>query len=432
MQWGYIDFDFNSLFDMVQNLGLWIKQFLTTLTINFWAFMEHWMLSIEFFGLKNSELLEIAQGKDSSTSITSIFNDLVSSMTENQLLHAVVMVTTVLGVFYIFMKYGAVVYQNYFNKAKGHENVTTTDFFKRVFTSLIMLIVLPFVLINGFYFSIITGLTVSKELSKSPNYNTSKQIRAQYYYDHLEFGLSPTTYCVNSNAQAVFGGKGFRKLETSSFPIALKKENNQIALNDLYIRYCSEQLDNPKTISGAGINAIGTVDTYISYDWKGKPPAMVMQTLLSKTNLWHTPIRDTVPQFFFINLTSLLYALMGTIINLIVIYNVAMGLADVVALIIMLWYYCGEYLSMRNVTIFRSLNKKVIGIFATTFFILSMYGTFLHFVGVNEMNVINLIIGYALILSIFNGSSTIKGMVEPTSLGKPLGQSRAIRKSMGG
>ncbi len=337
-----------------------------------------------------------------------------------------VTVITVITIVFIFIKYAYVIFANFFLQIKDNSVGTLNSFIKKLLISLLICLVSPTILINGFLFFTALGMSAYSNININ-NLSNAEVVKVSFLRDSLKYGISPTTYCDNKVAQTNFGSNASKEIENLAFPTILRKDSDSAVEKDLYQTWCGEKLTYEQ-LNNSSLSYMGK--------WAGEYPAMIGQTLIDKVfqsngsfyvNLNYSTYEtaksdiDVFPFFpTFSNIgIQIISNLVYGIYPFIVLYATAKNFANLISLIVVMWLYIQAYINDSKGNAFQLYVRKISTIFLTQFFIIALF-----YISSSQLNVIrnnptteNLIMTIALIIATTKGSSLINEIVNVGSLG---------------
>ena len=342
-----------------------------------------------------------------------------------------VIAITTITITFIFIKYAYIIFADFFLQVKDNSVGSINTFVKKILISLIICLVSPTILINGFMFFSALGMSAYSGVGTN-GLSDAEVVKISFLRDSLKYGISPTTYCDNKTAQTNFGSNASKEIELLGFPSVLKPNSDSKIEQDLYNTWCGEKLTYKKLD-----------DSTLSYlgKWSGEYPAMVGQTLFDKVlqsdgdffvgigytsreaNLVSdTPMPPFVPLPKVTTGLRIAASIIGGIYPFVIIFATARNFVNLLSLILVMWLYVQAYINDNRGNAFKLYCQKIATVFLTQFFIVALF--YISSSQLNNMqnNVTpsSVFMCLALTLVTLRGSSIISEIVNVGNIGTGL------------
>lgn len=414
-QWGYINLN-NSAgdFTYLTHIVEYIKHSWTVTVLKICNFYLGIINYIKYGAMDEEQLEAVINGTSTSTQTTleTAYDWGKTFITDNSnVISRIITVSIILSLAAIILKYGTRIFTTYFmvNDSDDTAPAASTDFFKRTGFALLMSLILPYLLINGYLVFMQIGISAGNTImtDKTNKMMVSNQeaekIMARYYRDSKEYGISLTTYCENDQAQADFGGSGWQNALRDTAVIANSDDNY------LYITYCSEPLGEKSPV-----NKIDSKEYNNGESWVGKYPVMVAQHMfdvLPQDAFPKTPISSLV------SFTPIIGSIFYLVSMLIIFSSCTKDLSTLLGTMFGIWYYMRDYIESGGAgETLTGFYKRIFGIFMHEFFNIVLYVVIMdYWYSQEKISLISVLLAWAIFKIMKNSEGFIQDITQSTN-----------------
>ena len=442
-----------SLFDIGQHAGnIFVWHILTKIKLGIWMIINNIALALKYCMWDSESLYKLVTKKEELNggivnNISSISEVVFELLKNNDLIQAVIYVATTISVVAVVVKYGYVIFKTYFLNVGNEISLSPIDAFKRLLITLLVALLFPMITLNMFYGATIIGGIIGNQIYEASisngdvldNENISNDLQLKYYVFSKKYGISPSTYCNDFNYNeretsekvttsegpygAEYSEEKMNNDNTYSLALVPLDENNP-DVEVMWNAFCEKKLTNPYNLNVKEYESDQKVYHFSEpstwgeseiYKWKNNYPALVGQTLIDKVN----PRDWLLTADGQLNMINIVVLLLQIVFSCWLFMNTAKHIANLLATILMSWYYIQGYFEPQNNGILGYLFKKIFSASMTQIFTMIMFGFYLgYFVNNPQITFTNTIISFVLIMAIVGGTQTVSEVIDMSDLNR--------------